>query len=74
MSIASTRAPTTKKIRYVRDSKCRLVEIREFDFNAELGNYCHSTVIKRDSITKAIIGSFTKKEVVVQQDLDDTSE
>ena len=74
MSSPATRAPTAKKIRYVRDSECRMIEIREFDFNAEIGNFCFATVIKRDPTTKGIMGSFTRKDRVTQEDLDSTSE
>ena len=74
MSSSTKGALTNKRIRYVRDANCRIIEIREFDFKATVGNYCHSTVIKRNSTTQAIIGFFTKKSFVTQDDLNATSE
>lgn len=70
MSTATTQSLRQRRVRYVRDLSNLIVEIREFDHNAKLGNVCYSLRIKRDVSTKKIIGFHTQRSKVNQDDLD----
>lgn len=70
MSSGQSQAIRKRRIRQVRDSENRIVEIREFSEKAQVGDVCYALKIQRDTTTKMIKSFYSVYDKVIQADLD----
>jgi len=70
VSSGQSQAIRKRRIRQVRDSENRIVEIREFSEKAQVGDVCYALKIQRDTTTKMIKSFYSVYDKVIQADLD----